>query len=632
MRNFKLVWVGLFAAALVGGALLQWRWQRDMDVAKNHYFSEHHSETVRHAAQIDFALGSIYQNLRTLASMPSVREVDRHARNFGPEANAVFQLIYNNLAESVGVSEVYVLPIDFDPEKIDPVTFKTEEPIIAFDQLIANAGSGVSRIVRQTHPVDTSDPGYTGPKEIEAFEYKQLVEHAQWLKQHYPTVSDFEGLKVPFISGSEVITCDNTQFIKTSVDKDRSGLIFSVPFYGLRGEIKGMISGIILTSAMRDLLKVPNLALINTSNNYAVLGDEASGFTESTDAIRNAQPDPQLAYSEAVTLGIADSRSQWQVWAGKSAQDFKSSSDVASANNIRQTSLLALILVALAASAALLATQRNLSTAEYSATQLQMLNNDISNLNGELATKLKQLSEAQDAIVKNGRMAQLGQLVATVAHEIRNPLGSIRTTSFALKRRLMNEKIDLSAQIMRIETSVRRCDRIISQLLDFSRMQEAQLEKLDICQWLQSVIEEEIVHWPEAVSIELHLPEGGLVAQFDPERLRRCVVNMVTNASEALVNNKVPTPNPKVSITAAKTPRGYEIIFLDNGPGIPPDIVTKIGEPLFTTKNFGTGLGIAATRKVAELHGGGLDISSELGKGARFAVWIANQESVSIAA
>ena len=627
MRNFKYIWISFLLISFAVAGAVQVRWYRDMDNAKAHYIAQYQAEARRYLARVDGVVDTLYQGLRTLSSLPTLATIDRNAKNMSDEARTTFQLIYNNLADSAAISEVYVLPIDFDPNKIDPATRKTEEPIIAFDQLIVNAGSDNSRVERQTHPVDTADPKYTGPLEIKTFEYKQLVDHAAWLKQHYPTRASFDGLNVPFITGAEVITCDNTQFIKSNADADRSGVIFSVPFYDAQGNIKGMVSAVILTNALRNLLPSPSMALVNSANGYAVLGAGVARLESSLTAVKHAEPDPQLIYSEALSLSTNDARSPWKIWVGESGADFAGSMDVANAEANRRNGLLMLALFAIAAAIWSMLSQRNLQIAEESTAKLQTLNDDISTLNSELAQRFKQLSEAQDAIVKSGRLAQLGQLVATVAHEIRNPLGSVRTTSFALKRKLAAHKIDVAAQMQRIETGVRRCDHIISQLLDFSRTQEPMLEQADLCRWLLSILEEELPHWPPSVTINLQLPHQGLRAHFDTERLRRCVINIVSNACEALTNADKLVADATLTITASKSARGFELIFQDNGPGIPSELLAKIGEPLFTTKNFGTGLGIAATRKVAELHGGGLDISSEQGKGACFVVWFPGQQT-----
>ena len=118
------------------------------------------------------------------------------------------------------------------------------------------------------------------------------------------------------------------------------------------------------------------------------------------------------------------------------------------------------------------------------------------------------------------------------------------------------------------------------------------------------------------------MPENEFIAPFDKERLRGGIVNLVNNAAESLTGKSNDDAQSRlIEIELKQTERGAEIEVRDNGPGIPPEILAKIGEPLFTTKSFGTGLGLAMVRKTAELHGGSLEIQSEHGKGAAFKIW-----------
>ena len=258
---------------------------------------ENYIETARASARsdlqkLDVVMTSIYENIRTLASLPSVRTIERHGQNLSDEAHVTFQHIYNNLAAGVAVSEVYILPIDLEPEKIDPVTLKPEEPILMFDQLIVNAGAKMSLAERQMASGSIADTPFMGPPEVEIHEYRQFKEHATWFKRHYPTRDKINGLDVPFISGPEIITCDNTYFINTGNDADRSGRLPSVRFFGADGNIKGLVSAIILTKALRDLLPAPHFALINPGNHYANLanGTQEMHIFPQMDFRRKARP------------------------------------------------------------------------------------------------------------------------------------------------------------------------------------------------------------------------------------------------------------------------------------------------------------------------------------------------------
>jgi signal transduction histidine kinase len=623
---------------------IQNNWEQSMTLAKRHFIEKNQAATTSERGQLEVALHTIYENIRTLAQLPGVRAIDRHAKDFSDEAHVTFQQIYNNLASSVDVSEVYIVPIDFNPDKIDPVTLKNEEPILMYDQLIFNAGNGMTLLQRQTNPEQLKSQAHAGPPEVEKFEYAQLIEHAAWLKKHYPTNNDLNGLNVPFISGSEIITCDNTTFISTHNDKDRSGIMFSVPFYANDGKIHGMITTIILTNALSALLPSDHFALVNPEYRYAALANGAESMTGSRTFIETAKPDPSLIYSEAIQLSLKDSRSPWFIWSGLTNDSFYNDKDVLATTKARNSNLLMLAALAVLTAISMFLFQRNLaqthrlneslargrrlaeqSEAEARATtsQLHILNEDIGRLNSALSQKVKQLTEAQGDIVRKGKMAQLGNLVATVAHELRNPLGGLRTTTFMLKRRLKDNAIDVTPQLLRMESGITRCDNIISQLLDFSRTQPLDGSKTQINTWLQTLVEEEVGKLSDIITVNLVMEEDEVIADCDTERLRRAVINLMTNAADAMVIKGVAVTerNPEIKINLYKSARGVEISFVDNGPGIPAELMKKIGEPLFTTKSFGTGLGIAAVQKVAELHHGGLDIHSEAGAGATFTIW-----------
>lgn len=210
---------------------------------------------------------------------------------------------------------------------------------------------------------------------------------------------------------------------------------------------------------------------------------------------------------------------------------------------------------------------------------------------------------------------------------MRNPLGAVRTSAFLLERKIKGKNTGLETQIERINNGIVRCDDIITQLLDFSRSAAAAVEPMDLDSWLQKLVEDEVQHLPAAVEVVLSPGLSGRIVPFDGARLCRAVINLLNNASEAMVGRgddpaKFHSVNPRIAIATRLTERGAEIEFSDNGPGIKPEDLTKILEPLYTTKNFGTGLGLPAVKRIMEQHGGGLDIASEPGQGAIFTIWI----------
>jgi len=162
------VLIGLAAVGLLIG--VRHDTVSDREAARKHYIESAHADALGAAGDVEDKLRAIYENLRTLTFLPSVREIDRHGTNLSEEARATIQQIYNNLASNVAVSEVYIVPASLDPERIDPVTGKPEEPILMFDELIVNAGSRVPvSELRQSRPAE-----FASAPEVEIFEYRQL--------------------------------------------------------------------------------------------------------------------------------------------------------------------------------------------------------------------------------------------------------------------------------------------------------------------------------------------------------------------------------------------------------------------------------------------------------------------------
>ena len=274
---------------------------------------------------------------------------------------------------------------------------------------------------------------------------------------------------------------------------------------------------------------------------------------------------------------------------------------------------------------------------QIAAEQLQTVNENVTNLNVELANNILQLKEAQAEVIRKGKMAQLGQLTATVAHEIRNPLGAIKTSAQLVERKVKDKNLGLEKTLERINNGVSRCDHIITELLDFARSKSLQLKTAPIDTWVQATVEEESKNLPAGVEVSFVPGLAGADAAFDPERMRRVIINLFSNAAEAMVGKgnvkvAVVTQNPKIVVSTKMVSGCVELTVKDNGPGISEENLAKILEPLFTTKSFGVGLGLPAIEKILEQHGGGLRIESKPGEGAAFTAWFPAAEAQSKAA
>lgn len=265
-----------------------------------------------------------------------------------------------------------------------------------------------------------------------------------------------------------------------------------------------------------------------------------------------------------------------------------------------------------------------LKKSEAERIQSQLMNDEIAGLNGNLASKVDELEAAQTELLRKSRFEQLGQLTATIAHEIRNPMGAIRTSAFIIGKKIGGTDSTITAQVQRINIGVARCDKIISQLLDYSRTKKIDAAVGDLDTWLSDMLNEEVEHISSKVNFICDLGIGERMVSFDPTRMRRALMNLINNGSDAMLAAVETTGKaPQITITT-RIENGFATITVkDNGPGIAPENMKRIFEPLFTTKGFGTGLGLPAVVQIAEQHGGKLEVSSTLGDGASFKLYLA---------
>ncbi len=232
--------------------------------------------------------------------------------------------------------------------------------------------------------------------------------------------------------------------------------------------------------------------------------------------------------------------------------------------------------------------------------------------------RTKALEDAQHEIVRNERLAALGQLIGTVSHELRNPLGTIRASTFAISSFLKTEQLDrIPNVIARVERSVIRCDRIIEELLDFTRDPVLERREVHIDDWLRGVVADIGVS-PEIVC-QWDL-DAACTLSFDTEQFRRVMINLVTNATHAMEEEGA--PGNRLTLATRGVEGGVKIMVSDQGVGMSPDVLAKVFEPLFSTKGFGVGLGVPIIRGIVEAHGGRIRYESTVQQGTTAIVWL----------
>jgi signal transduction histidine kinase len=231
-----------------------------------------------------------------------------------------------------------------------------------------------------------------------------------------------------------------------------------------------------------------------------------------------------------------------------------------------------------------------------------------------------ELESVQLELLRKERLAVLGQLTGTVAHELRNPLGTITTSVAIIERKARELGVNMGETLERVQRNVKRCNSIITELLDFARATGLHLQQTNIDSWLSDVLAE--LSYPAGIKLTSDLGTPDTDVELDRDRLRRAVINLVDNACDAVTSQDTDAGNGEIRVATRAENGKVEIEIADNGPGISEDLMTKIHEPLFSTKTFGVGLGLPIVRRSIEEHGGGFEITSEKGRGTRAVLWL----------
>jgi signal transduction histidine kinase len=229
-----------------------------------------------------------------------------------------------------------------------------------------------------------------------------------------------------------------------------------------------------------------------------------------------------------------------------------------------------------------------------------------------------ELRAAQDELLGKERLATIGQVTATVAHELRNPLSAIRNSVFSIKEATNRGGLDLERPISRVERNIGRCDRIISVLLDYTRNREACFAPVAIDSWINDVLNEQQI--PQGIRLVRKLAASNCTLRIDVEQMRRAVVNLFENAVQAFSDVGPDSKEQRVTVSTRVAGDRVELALEDTGPGISQEVLPRVFEPLFSTKSFGTGLGLPIVKRIVDQHGGTIEISSEPGQGTRVVI------------
>jgi signal transduction histidine kinase len=240
-----------------------------------------------------------------------------------------------------------------------------------------------------------------------------------------------------------------------------------------------------------------------------------------------------------------------------------------------------------------------------------------------LAEANQNLQEAEAAVRRSDRLAALGQLSAGLAHELRNPLGTIKTSAEMLLKNVPADNAVAREMAGFISSEVDRTNSLVTRFLDFARPLAVRLEKTDLTQVIDQAVSDVEKHQPP-FDVTIYKNYSPEIPPFflDGELMERVMYNLVLNAAQAS------PPSGSITVKTRQIDGMVEIAVIDRGSGIQPKLLENIFNPFYTTKAGGVGLGLAIVSKIVDEHGGSISVESEPGEGSVFRVYLPFRESL----
>ena len=226
---------------------------------------------------------------------------------------------------------------------------------------------------------------------------------------------------------------------------------------------------------------------------------------------------------------------------------------------------------------------------------------------------VESVREIESDLELSRRLAAIGRLTAGVGHEVKNPINAIVVHLELMRNKLGDSDHKAMRHLEVIESEIQRLDRVVQTLVDFSRPVELQLKEQDLRRVVSAVL---MLASAELETRDVHvqsdLPDRPVLAKVDSDLLKQALLNVVLNGAQAMAEGG------KLEVRLAEDGRMALLSIHDQGAGIPPDVRDKIFDLYFTTKKDGSGIGLAMTYRIVELHNGSIEVESDATHGTTF--------------
>ena len=244
----------------------------------------------------------------------------------------------------------------------------------------------------------------------------------------------------------------------------------------------------------------------------------------------------------------------------------------------------------------------------------------------ELSAHVRKLEESQEQLIRAEKLTSLGQLAASIAHEINNPLAGVLVYTQLLSKKVTGDafqKEEALGQLSKMESEISRCSRIIRNLLDFARQTEPMLRLVDVNRVMEQVL--------VMVGHQAQIQKVDVVKEFSPslpkvmadfDQLQQIFTNLTLNAIQAMPEGG------RLTVRSSAVDNEVRVDVQDTGYGISKENMDKLFTPFFTTKvkGKGVGLGLAVVHGIIERHKGKITVQSEVGKGTTFSVYFTGSD------